>query len=350
MLYLIDVVGTCNLRCPSCPVGNMSDSFIDAPRPKGFMEPEKFRRIIDKIHREEKNKFRVALYNWGEALLHPKLSELTDYLAKKNISFDISTNLNVDCDLWEIIKSNPTLFRVSISGGYQTTYQKSHKGGDINLVLSNLYRLRHLLDRANRLNKKITTNIQVYYHLYRDNCDDDIARVYNLCAELGFSFTQGVAFLMPLEKIIYGLVPGENFSPQDQETLDRMYIPLEAQRVLGKLGKSQRCVLKDAQTVINYDGSVPTCCAVFDPAFFIADDFLENDLEHLKELKEKSPICSPCMENGLHDVAIQNPITLWNTILREEQAKIPTKYISNLLTAPALSINSHYKTDGTTSS
>jgi len=343
MLYLIDVVGTCNLRCPSCPVGNMSDSFIDAPRPKGFMELDKFKKIIDKILHEEKNNFCVALYNWGEALLHPKISEITEYLSTKKICFDISTNLNVDCDLWGIIKHNPKLFRVSISGGYQETYQKSHKGGDINLVISNLYRLRYLLDRAKKLNIHINTDIQVYYHLYRDNCDDDIARIYNICTELGFNFSQGVAYMMPLEKIIYGLVPGENFSPQDKAALDRMYLPLETQRIVGKLGKSQRCALKDTQTVINHDGSVATCCAVYDPSFFVSDSFLENDLSTIKELRENSPICAPCMENGLHDVAVQHPLTIWNTILREEQAKIPTKYISNLLAPPALSANSNYK-------
>jgi len=348
MLYLIDVVGTCNLRCPSCPVGNMSDSFIDAPRPKGFMELDKFKKIIDKILHEEKSNFRIALYNWGEALLHPKISEITDFLNSKKISFDISTNLNVDCDLWGIIKSNPTLFRVSISGGYQNTYQKSHKGGDINLVISNLYRLRHLLDRAKKLNIAINTNIQVYYHLYRDNCDDDIARVYNICTELGFNFSQGVAFMMPLEKVIYGLVPGEKFSPQDQSTIDRMYLPLDTQRMVGKLGKSQRCVLKDTQTVINHDGSIATCCAVFDPSFFISDNFLDNNLNQIKELKEKSPICSPCMENGLHDLVIQHPLTIWNSLLRAEQAKIPTKYISNLITAPCLADNPNHKPNNKT--
>ena len=44
-VYAIDVVGTCNLRCPTCPVGN----FTAADRPKGFMEPELFERILDKI-------------------------------------------------------------------------------------------------------------------------------------------------------------------------------------------------------------------------------------------------------------------------------------------------------------
>ena len=33
--FYVDVVGTCNLRCPSCPVGNS-----DAKVPTGTMAPE----------------------------------------------------------------------------------------------------------------------------------------------------------------------------------------------------------------------------------------------------------------------------------------------------------------------
>ena len=342
MLYLIDVVGTCNLRCPSCPVGNMSSSFIDTPRPKGFMDLEKFKKIIQKICAEDKSDFRIALYNWGEALLHPQIYEITEHLAQKRISFDISTNLNTESDLGRILKTSPALLRVSISGATQETYQKSHVGGDINLVISNLYRLRYLQDRARKLNIDINTHIQVYYHLYKDNCGDDLVKIHNICSELGFELALGIAYFMPLEKVIYGLVPGENFSEQDKATLERMYLSLETERTVGKLGKSPRCILKDQQTVINHDGSVPVCCSVFDPIFFIADDFLDLDLASIQELKEQSPICAPCMENGLHDAIIQNPLYIWNALLMEQQEKIPTKYITNLSPPPAIFPNPNY--------
>ena len=47
-LYVIDVVGTCNLRCPSCPVGNMQE----ANRATGFMDAELYEAILDKIAHE----------------------------------------------------------------------------------------------------------------------------------------------------------------------------------------------------------------------------------------------------------------------------------------------------------
>ena len=71
-LYAIDIVGTCNLRCPTCPVGN----FPAADRPKGFMAPDLFERILAKIRVDAVvAEPEVWLFNWGEPLLHPQLPE-----------------------------------------------------------------------------------------------------------------------------------------------------------------------------------------------------------------------------------------------------------------------------------
>ena len=42
--YYIDIVGSCNLRCPSCAVGNYPGQI-----PKGVMPLEKYKRIVEKI-------------------------------------------------------------------------------------------------------------------------------------------------------------------------------------------------------------------------------------------------------------------------------------------------------------
>ncbi|WP_116115140.1 hypothetical protein [Austwickia chelonae] len=41
MLYVIEICGTCNLRCPSCAVGNMDAGSLTGLRPKGFMDPDR---------------------------------------------------------------------------------------------------------------------------------------------------------------------------------------------------------------------------------------------------------------------------------------------------------------------
>src|SRR5258705_13233087 len=98
MQYLVDIVGTCNLRCPSCPVGNFKNSsFVSASRPKGFMEFDLFTKILDKAEAECAERgdlVEVFLYNWGEPLIHPKIAEFVAELARRKIRFFISTNLN----------------------------------------------------------------------------------------------------------------------------------------------------------------------------------------------------------------------------------------------------------------
>src|ERR1051326_1667938 len=53
----IDVIGSCNLRCPSCPVGNMGPL-----NESGLMPREMFERIVDKAY-DDFDVRCVALFN-----------------------------------------------------------------------------------------------------------------------------------------------------------------------------------------------------------------------------------------------------------------------------------------------
>src|ERR1043166_6885526 len=70
--YNIDVIEGCNLRCPSCPVGNSRE----AQRPHGRMSVEMFDAIMDKVKRETPNVQYIGLFSWTEPLLHPELSRI----------------------------------------------------------------------------------------------------------------------------------------------------------------------------------------------------------------------------------------------------------------------------------
>jgi hypothetical protein len=49
-VFDIDIVGTCNLSCPSCPTGNFTigDFAAAQKRPTGLMKLELFRAILEK--------------------------------------------------------------------------------------------------------------------------------------------------------------------------------------------------------------------------------------------------------------------------------------------------------------
>ena len=60
LVMCVDVVGTCNLRCPSCPVGNMPK--LNA---SGLMDVGLFRRIVERADRDFGVRA-IFLHNWAE--------------------------------------------------------------------------------------------------------------------------------------------------------------------------------------------------------------------------------------------------------------------------------------------
>ena len=63
--YSLEIVGSCNLRCPSCPVGNINSRTIG----KEMISEELFCKIIDKIDKEkEVDSPLISLFDWGSLL------------------------------------------------------------------------------------------------------------------------------------------------------------------------------------------------------------------------------------------------------------------------------------------
>lgn len=58
--YQVDVSGTCNLRCISCPRGNYPEH-----RKPGFLKPEIYEKLLQKILKEDPYTGIITLYNWG---------------------------------------------------------------------------------------------------------------------------------------------------------------------------------------------------------------------------------------------------------------------------------------------
>jgi MoaA/NifB/PqqE/SkfB family radical SAM enzyme len=116
-------IGQCNLRCPSCPVGNS-----DIKNPTGLMKPELLQQILAKAT-QELHVTGVGLFSWTEPLLHPQLPELVKIINSFNIPSFLSSNLNIKKDFELILEANPSSFRISTSGFNQPIYSQFHRGG-----------------------------------------------------------------------------------------------------------------------------------------------------------------------------------------------------------------------------
>lgn len=88
---IVDVHSYCNATCVICPYNSLKDKL-----PKGVMEEELFRKIIDDYKRlGEKHAFRgvVIFCSMGEFFLYPELSiERMRYVLEAGLDFNIQTN------------------------------------------------------------------------------------------------------------------------------------------------------------------------------------------------------------------------------------------------------------------
>jgi len=296
--YLIDISGTCNLRCPSCPVGNfMRTDFQNDGRTKGFMSVDYFKSIMERIKKDRIGQSTlIVLYNWGEPLIHPEIAKVIETVHQYGFNVAVSSNLSNESDLKNIVKAQPNYFRASISGYKQDVYGRSHRGGDVSLVISNLYRLRHYMTKFGK-----DFFVEVYYHIYRHNCGDDIAKIKSIADDLKFRFNTQFAYYMPIEKMMKA-IEGEPLSEEDKSLVDNLLIsPKEQSDVaVNFINSASDCTLRRDMIAINWDGSVPLCCGVYDYQHNVAPDFLSMTHDEIQALRYGNKFCGRCMAKGGH--------------------------------------------------
>lgn len=301
MHMYLDVVGSCNLKCPSCPIGNSVNN-----NSKRAMTVELFEKVVAKAVGEGIRS--IYLFNWTEPLLHPKIGKFIEIVQGAGIQCGISSNLNIRKNLEGAIKANPSFFRVSLSGFSQEGYELGHAGGDINKVKENMTYLAEL-----KASFGATTLIEVYYHRYLDNIDEE-QRMRAFSEALGFKFSSAFATLMPLEKTLdVAEHVISKITGQDLAVMDRLALP-PSEKVL-EIAKSygiSSCNLRDGMVVLDCEANVVLCCTVFEQGKYSVGNYLDFPLAELQVKKNTSSdcrsLCGRCISNGLN-VYAQYPNT-----------------------------------------
>tara|TARA_B100001093_G_scaffold493829_1_gene536443 strand:- start:1167 stop:2510 length:1344 start_codon:yes stop_codon:yes gene_type:complete len=286
--YTVDILGSCNLKCASCP-----HSIEDTDVPKGSMSFDVFKSVFDKIIKETPSISHISLYSWGEPLLHPHIDKIIDYVHEKNVAVALSSNLSIKFEkrIEKIIKSAPDYLKVSLSGFYPEAYDNTHQGGDINLVKNNLYLIKKLLDKY-----KVQTLIDINYHLYRDNSGENIEQMEKLADELGFALSKTYALVMPLERVISHV----NGKPdlQTEQLQNNLLVTIdEGIKASSEVPLPKNtCPFRENQININADLSVPVCCTVWKrDDNVVASNFLESNVSEINKNKKNVDLCNKCM-------------------------------------------------------
>ena len=288
-LCYIDILSSCNLACPTCPVSNMKKI------PGAIMELEQFKKIINKLKKDYPNLEEIGLYNWTEPLLHPKLSEFIEVVKGAGFSCTMSANLNYIKNLEEVVKKEPNSIRVSLSGFEQKTYEKGHKKGNIETVKQNMKILSELIKKYNE-----ATNVTVLYLKYKHNLSD-ISAMRKYANSLSFNFEEYWAYLMPVEKNIEYLETPEKIDQDTNEIIQSLRFEPRAHLKILKPYKKNRCLLLENQLVLNAAGEIQLCCASYNTSF-TNKNYLDLTPKQIQDLRHGNDLCRRCMGHGIHTV------------------------------------------------
>jgi MoaA/NifB/PqqE/SkfB family radical SAM enzyme len=292
MNMYIDIVGACNLSCPSCPMGNSENLNF-----KKAMQLDMFKQIVEKAKGEGVRT--IFLYNWTEPLVHPKIGEFIEVINAAGMDSGISTNLNLAKNMEKALAAEPGYFRISLSGFYQDTYKKGHVGGDIEVVKQNMIALSEIKQRLG-----LSTRIDVYYHRYLDNIEEE-SLMREFSEALGFDFSTGYSVMMPLEKTLAIVERDPSVTATDYETLERLALPPydDLINVVQHYPK-QACTLKDDWLVIDCNGNTVLCCTIFNQTEYQVGKYLDMPLAELMGRKSTQKncvdMCNRCAKKGLH--------------------------------------------------
>lgn len=285
---VFDIVGNCNLRCPSCPVGSVGDI-----NPQGKMDLGLYKQILEKAKKDFVVQ-NLVLYNWGETLLHPQLPEFVRIGNAMKMPVLLSTNLNILNNAEEIFKSEPDMIRISLSGFTQPVYGLSHKNGNIEKVKENMRRLA----AAKKQVGNTKTKVNVYFHKYRHNLHE-VSLMKKFSEDLGFSFEATWAYLMPFEKVVEYMEGKVTF--KEREFVENtIALPIRQAVEASTKFKDEPCALLENQVVLDLKGNLLLCCAVYDYDKNRLGSYLTLDAKDLDKVKANHPSCSTCANYGLH--------------------------------------------------
>lgn len=282
---VIDVSGMCNLKCLSCPRGNMNELMSE-----GYMSYETYKKVFKKLRKDIPLLTKIELFSWGEPLLNHELSKIIK-LTEQFVPCVISTNLMVNCNLEEIIKSQPTEFNITINSAAKS-YEKVMVGASWNRLMQNLYNLS-LLVKYHKPKTKITLKL----YTYRLDSKKEMQKILSVAQELNFPLEFCQTYLNPYDNIL-AYANEEVISESSKFVLNNLPWDINKALALARRDINRPCLSQRLFPIINWDLSVSLCHTYYYP--IIADNYLKIDWADLLSLRHRAKHCYLCQKYALH--------------------------------------------------
>lgn len=285
--YQIDHSGACNLHCISCARGNLHHH-----PPVGYTSAATYKKVIQKILRDDPFTGVLRLYDWGEPLLNPDLPEIVRITNEHNVLSIISSNLCINKNLEEVVKARPTWFRVSISG-WEENYEITHTGGKWDTLYRNMHQLSVFREKHYP-----EMEVEVFFHIYNHN-QDDFDRICELCEKLDFIPRYTHAYLFPMDSV-EAVIDGKPLNPAIRRTRELMLLSVEEAMEYARQQKDRICYFERFLR-ITWDLKVTSCINWYNPDLLLLEkDFLSADIYEIFAARNSCGLCVRCKSKSLH--------------------------------------------------
>jgi len=234
---VLDTTSFCNLECVWCPTGQHRKSRTTCVMPKN-----KALNIINQFGKYLKY---ILLFNWGEPLLNPFITEIIKEIKKYDIGCSLSTNLNVDLDeksVTALLSSGLDHLICSIDGITQKTYEMYRRKGNFNKAFNNL----NLFIQTKKKLALIKPIIEWQFLVFKHN-EHEIEQAEKMAKEIG------------VDKINFA----KPWCPQDWVSTIDKYSNYNLKNNKKEYKPTDKyCNWLWNALVINANGSVSPCCSV----------------------------------------------------------------------------------------
>jgi radical SAM protein with 4Fe4S-binding SPASM domain len=287
----IEPTNLCNLKCPICEtgVGLMN-------RPKGIMQFNDFKIIIDKIYSHTNS---IIFYYMGEPFLNNDAYRMIRYAKDKSIYIVVCTNGHF-INTTQLINSGVDEISFQISGITEETHRKYRVGSALTQVLENV---RNLANEKKRIKKNLP-RIFLGFIVMRHN-EHEIEGVYKLAEDLDID---GVRLLEPCVRT---LEQGRQFLPNDERYWFYERKAFNKGILRPRRIPFNRCNWIYFSTVILWNGDIVPCCRDVQGANIVGNIFKEDFItiwngkkyrefrRMIKKQQNALKLCSLCSDFGI---------------------------------------------------
>jgi len=285
---LMDIVGGCNAKCPFCVTGRE-----DFGKRLSFTRVEDFARTLDRLMELElaiPNHSVIALFNWGEPILHPDLDGIVRAVNARELYLSISTNA-----------SKATRFTVptdrfvdvvfSVPGWSQASYDKIH-GLRFDRIVANM--------EATMQNMRSTgyrAAFNLAFHVYKFNWDDELQAARAWCSANGVNCQPYYAYINDYRQA-KSFLNGTLNTKDDKEISESLFLHY-VDGLVSSQPSDWVCPQWKGQLTLNHKCEVLLCCALpLDHPDAVIGSVFALSREQILAGKVSAKECTDCMASG----------------------------------------------------